>query len=89
MCEFTWDKTDVITEEVTSELGKLGMANIFDFPKPTYLVKKSCQLDLIVTLYVLISSGSGILADAVMPLNAERKSKYIAFQLPSNLYLRI
>ena len=86
----TWDETGVITEQGTSELGKLGMANTFDFPKPTYLIKKiltiGSDLDSICLDFF---SGSGTFADAVMQLNAENGNRrYIAVQLPANLDIR-
>ena len=91
--ELTWDETGVITEQGTSELGKLGMANTFDFPKPTYLVKKILSIGSNCNSLCLdFFSGSGTLADAIMQLNAESNESertYIAVQLPSNLDLRI
>lgn len=89
--KLTWDETGVITEQGTAELGKLGMAETFDFPKPTYLVKKVLSIGSEADSVCLdFFSGSGTLADAVMQLNAEAgERKYIAVQLPVNLDKRI
>lgn len=35
-----WEETGVITEQGSTELGTYGMGTVFDFPKPTYLIKK-------------------------------------------------
>ena len=36
-----WDETGVITEQGSTELRKYGMGDVFDFPKPTHLDRKS------------------------------------------------
>ena len=82
-----WDETGVITEQGSTELRKLGMEDTFDFPKPTYLIKKvlelACEPD---GLCVDFFSGSGTMGDAVNQLNAlGAKRRYIAVQLPENL----
>ena len=35
-----WEETGVITEQGSTELGNYNMGDAFDFPKPTYLIKK-------------------------------------------------
>lgn len=83
----TWDETGVITEQGTTELKKYGMGDLFDFPKPTYLVKKILSIGSDLDSICLdFFSGSGTLADAVLQLNAEKgERRYIAVQLPLNL----
>ena len=65
-----WDETGVITEQGSVELRKYGMADTFDFPKPTYLVKKLLTIgsdeDCICVDFF---SGSGTTADSVFNLN--------------------
>lgn len=64
------------------------MAEAFDFPKPTYLIKKVMQIggneD---SLFVDFFSGSATSTEAIMSLNSEDngKRKIIAIQLPENL----
>lgn len=40
-----WEETGVITEQGSKELGQYEMADAFDFPKPTYLIKKVMQIE--------------------------------------------
>ncbi|WP_285827820.1 site-specific DNA-methyltransferase [Bacteroides acidifaciens] len=82
-----WDETGVITEQGTTELKKYGMGDVFDFPKPTYLIKKILSIGSDLDSICLdFFSGSGTLADAVMQLNAIRGCrKFIAVQLPVNM----
>jgi len=88
-----WDETGVITEQGSVELGNYGMGDIFDYPKPTYLIKKILTLgsdnD---SLCVDFFSGSATTAEAVMRLNTELMSKglrrFIIVQLPENLDLK-
>lgn len=82
-----WDETGVITEQGSTELRKFGMEDTFDFPKPTYLIKKilelACESD---SLCMDFFSGSGTLADAVAQLNSRGANRrFIAIQLPENL----
>ena len=82
-----WDETGVITEQGSTELRKLKMEDTFDFPKPTYLIKKVIELasepDSICMDFF---SGSGTLADSVNQLNAKGSNlKFIAVQLPEDL----
>lgn len=50
-----WEETGVITEQGSKELRKYGMGDAFDFPKPTYLIKKCYQLVHLLTRHVWIS----------------------------------
>jgi type III restriction enzyme/adenine-specific DNA-methyltransferase len=86
-----WDENGVITEQGSVELGSYGMGDVFDFPKPTYLIKKILMLgannDCICVDFF---SGSATTADAIMQLNTEANGsswniKYISIQLPENL----
>lgn len=82
-----WDETGVITEQGSVELRKYGMADTFDFPKPTYLVKKLLTIgsdeDCICVVFF---SGSGTTADSVFNLNLlNGKRTFIVVQLPLDL----
>lgn len=82
-----WDETGVITEQGSSELKRYGMEDAFDFPKPSYLIKKvlsigSGETDICLDFF----SGSATTAEAVMSLNAIHGCrKYILVQLPENI----
>lgn len=39
-----WTETDVITEKGTVELGEIGLADLFPFPKPLFLLRKSFSI---------------------------------------------
>lgn len=83
-----WEDTGVITEQGSKELGKYDMGEAFDFPKPTYLIKKALKIGAASdSLCVDFFSGSGTSTDAIMALNAEDGGtrKIIAVQLPENL----
>lgn len=83
-----WEDTGVITEQGSKELGLYGMGDVFDFPKPTYLIRKVMQIggnsD---SLFVDFFSGSATSVDALMKMNSEDegKRKIIVIQLPENL----
>ncbi|MDE7419997.1 MAG: site-specific DNA-methyltransferase, partial [Muribaculaceae bacterium] len=85
-----WDETGVITEQGTTELKKYGMGDTFDFPKPSYLIKKILSIGSDLDSICLdFFSGSGTLADAVMQLNALNGCrKFIAVQLPLDLKVK-
>ncbi len=82
-----WEETGVITEQGSVELKKYGMAEMFDFPKPTYLIKKLLQLGSDENSICMdFFSGSGSTADAVLNLNViDGCRKFIAVQLPLDL----
>lgn len=82
-----WDETGVITEQGSVELKKYNMSETFDFPKPTYLIKKILTLGAKRdSICVDFFSGSGTTADAVLNLNLiDGFRKFIAVQLPLNL----
>lgn len=83
-----WEETKVITEQGSRELGEYGMGDVFDFPKPTFLIKKlltigSNEDSLILDFF----SGSASSFDALISLNAENnaKRKIISVQLDVHL----
>ena len=82
-----WDETGVITEQGSTELGRLGMGDVFDFPKPTFLIRKIIELASAPDSICLdFFSGSGTTADAINQLNALGSNrKFILVQLPENL----
>lgn len=82
-----WDETGVITEQGSVELRKYGMADTFDFPKPTYLVKKLLTIGSEEdSICVDFFSGSGTTADSVFNLNLlNGKRTFIVVQLPLDL----
>jgi len=86
-----WDETGVITEQGSTELSRYGMGDAFDFPKPTYLVKKVLSIGSNEDSICLdFFSGSATLGEATMDLNSVHGNrKYILVQLPENLDLRL
>jgi len=67
-----WDESEVRTEQGTIDLREIGLANAFQFPKPTYLIKKVIKLATDKNSIILDSfSGSGTTAQAVLELNKE------------------
>ncbi len=82
-----WDETGVITEQGSTELRKYDMGDVFDFPKPTFLVKKVLELGSDIDSFCLdFFSGSGSLAESVLRLNSNLGNrKFISIQLPENL----
>lgn len=67
-----WVEDDVITERGTIELGKLGLASEFAFPKPIYLIHKAIILGNGVSDMILdYFAGSGTTGHAVINLNRE------------------
>ena len=82
-----WDETGVITEQGSVELKKYDMADTFDFPKPTYLIKKLLTLGSDRNSICMdFFSGSGSTADALLNLNMlDGCRKFIAVQLPVDM----
>ncbi|MEE9905779.1 MAG: site-specific DNA-methyltransferase [Chlorobium sp.] len=65
-----WDETGVITEQGSTELRKYGMGDVFDFPKPTFLLKKILNIGTDLDSICLdFFAGSGTTGQAVMELN--------------------
>jgi len=65
-----WFEKEVISEQGTKELGKLNLSDKFNFPKPTYLIKKVIQLGSDKDSIVLdFFAGSGTTAQAVLDIN--------------------
>lgn len=83
-----WEETGVITEQGSKELGKYEMGDAFDFPKPTYLIKKVMTIGgNSESLFMDFFSGSATSTEAVMSLNASDGGhrRIIAIQLPEDL----
>ena len=83
-----WEENGVITEQGSKELGEYAMGDAFDFPKPTYLIKKAIRIGADSdSICVDFFSGSATTTEAIMSLNAEDsgKRKIIAVQLPEDL----
>jgi adenine-specific DNA-methyltransferase len=69
----------------SGEMEKLFNKRVFDFPKPTQLIKTFVTIGSNKNDFILdFFAGSGTTADAVMQLNAEDKGerKYICVQIP-------
>lgn len=78
------------TDKAKKDLDDLLKPGVFDYPKPTKLISRLCQLvlsnynnDIIIDFF----SGSSTTADAVMQLNAEDNGnrKFIMVQLPEEI----
>ena len=83
-----WLDTQFINEQGTIELGRLGMGDVFDHPKPVSLLQRcifiATKLDDIVLDFF---AGSGTTAHAVMEQNLADGGKraYMLVQLPQTL----
>jgi adenine specific DNA methylase Mod len=86
-----WDETGVITEQGSSELRKYEMGDVFDFPKPTYLIKKVLEIGSNLDSICLdFFSGSGTLAESVLSLNSiTGNRKFISIQMPENIDIKL
>ena len=72
-----WAETEMISEQGTVEMGKLGITQ-FAFPKPLGLIKKTIQISCDLTSSVLdFFAGSGTTGHAVIDLNREEREKGI------------
>lgn len=83
-----WLEKEIIYEKGTVELGKLGLADDFDFPKPVFLLKKLLLLgsnpgDIVLDFF----AGSATLAQALFELNNEDQGerRAILVQLPEKI----
>lgn len=86
-----WDEISVITEQGSSELRKYEMGEVFDFPKPTYLIKKILEIGSDLDSICLdFFSGSGTLAESVLSLNSiTGNRKFITIQMPEDLDIKL
>lgn len=67
-----WTETKHISEQGTTELGRLGLADKFEFPKPLGVIEDCLALATDEDSIVLDSfAGSGTTAQAVLKLNAQ------------------
>lgn len=67
-----WMETKHISEQGTAELGRLGLANKFEFPKPLGLIEDCLALATDEESIVLDSfAGSGTTAHAVLNMNSQ------------------
>ena len=65
-----WDETNMITEHGTVQLGEIGVAEYFQFPKPVELISKCLQIGSQKDSVVLdFFAGSGTTGQAVIELN--------------------
>lgn len=71
-----WLETEVINEQGTLELGKLGLSDKFNFPKPKFLIEKILKLGTDKNSIVLdFFAGSGTTAQSVLELNKKDGGK--------------
>lgn len=84
-----WDEKEVNYQNGRNEIKALfGNSEIFDFPKPSYLVKKMLSFFEVNNEIILdFFGGSGTTAQAVLEKNIEddRNRKFIIIQLPENV----
>ena len=67
-----WTETKYISEQGTTELGRLGLASKFEFPKPVDLIVDCLELCANDEAIVLDSfGGSGTTAQAVLKMNSQ------------------
>ena len=83
-----WFETQFINEQGTIELGRLGMSDAFDHPKPVAMLQRCIFMatgpdDIVMDFF----SGSGTTAHAVMAQNTidGNNLRYILVQLPELL----
>jgi adenine-specific DNA-methyltransferase len=83
-----WSDTDFINEQGTVELGRLGMGDVFDHPKPVALLQRCIYLatgpdDLVMDFF----AGSGTMGHSAIAQNATDggNRRYALVQLPEPL----
>jgi adenine-specific DNA-methyltransferase len=83
-----WSDTEFINEQGTIELGRLGMGDVFDHPKPVALLQRCIFMatgpdDIVMDFF----AGSGTMGHATLAHNAVDggKRRYILVQLPEPL----
>ena len=84
-----WDEKEVNYQNARNEIKELfGNSELFDFPKPTFLIQKCIEM-LSMDGHIVMDffAGSGTTAQAVMQSSAKNSSKinYICVQLPEKL----
>lgn len=79
-----WTETEVISEQGTVALGKLGLGDVFDHPKPVALLSKVLSLatsdeDIVLDFF----AGSGTTGEALFRLNGtdNTRRQFILIQL--------
>lgn len=80
-----WDDNTFLNETGTIDLKNIGMAGLFDFPKPVGLIKQCAKMSLGPDDIVLdFFAGSATTAQAVFELNANDggQRRFILVQLP-------
>ena len=80
-----WIDTEVITERGTVELGQLGLGKVYEFPKPTGLLRKVIEIGCDKSGYVLdFFAGSCTTAHAVFEQNMKDHGnrRFIMVQSP-------
>lgn len=87
-----WTDVEVISEQGTIELGKIGLSKYFDFPKPLGLITKIIQIgsgpdDIILDFF----AGSGTTGQAVFDLNKNDGGhrRFILIQLDEHVNEKI
>lgn len=81
-----WDEKEINYQNGTIEIKTLLSSGAFDYPKPTYLLKRILEMIRLDSESIILDffSGSATTAHAVMQLNAEDggNRKFIMVQLP-------
>lgn len=71
-----WAETEMITEHGTVQLGEIGIADRFQFPKPVELISKCLQIGSKPDSIILdFFAGSGTTGQAVLELNKKDNGK--------------